>query len=273
MSTAEHRITPGVSSPRRALQLLLGFDADHPRTTVPELATRLNLPTSSVYRYVSLFRELGLLEEDEETSTLQLTPRILPVARAAMVVQDYVKIAQPRLEALCAEIGETVMLIRHSGTSAVCVASVVSSHALRLDFGVGHAFPFGSGATAKVILGTMSVDERRRHLDARCAADPGFASEREAVEQQIEEAGQRGWATSEAELESGVWACSALVSLAGLPPIAVTLAGPSFRLPARRRDHTVAAVREAARAIEAGWHQAALGSAHDDDQPASGSRA
>jgi len=250
--TEAPRLTPGVSSPRRALQLLLGFDAARPRTTVAELAERLGLPTSSVYRYVALFRELHLLEEDEETSTLQLTPRILAVATAALAVQDYVKISQPRLEALCAEVGETVMLIRQSGSVAVCVASVVSSHALRLDFGVGHTFSFGSGATARIMLAQLPPAERERHLNELCARDPDLAGTR-AVAEQVEEAAEHGWATSEAELESGVWACSARVSLQRVPPLAVTIAGPAFRLTSRQRRQAVARACESARAIEEGW--------------------
>lgn len=250
----EHqRVTPGVSSPRRALQMLLGFDAERPRATAAELAARLGLPTSSVYRYVSLFRELDLLEEDEKTSSLQLTPRILAVATAALAVQDYVKVAQPLLAKLCAEIGETTMLMRHSGSSAVCVSSAVSRHALRLDFGIGHTFEFPSGATARVMLAAMSEAECNRQLDALSARDEAFAQSRPEIEDQIRQAAERGWATSEAELEPGVWACSAGVRLEGVPPVAITVAGPVFRLSARRRKQTIAAVCAAAREIEQCW--------------------
>jgi DNA-binding IclR family transcriptional regulator len=256
MADGAQRVTPGVSSPRRALQILLGFDTERPRTTVAELAARFGLPTSSVYRYVSLFRELDLLEEDEETSALQLTPRILSVATAALAVQDYVKLAQPLLDDLCAEVGETVMLMRHSGSAAVCVASAVSAHALRLDFGIGHAFAFGPGATARIMLAQMSEVARAEHLEALFAGESGGDGARAVVEQQIRDAEERGWATSEAELEPGVWACSARVSLERVPPIAVTVAGPVFRLSTRQRKDAVAAICGTARAIEDGWRLA-----------------
>jgi DNA-binding IclR family transcriptional regulator len=247
------KVTPGVSSPRRALQLLLSFDAENPRATASEMAARLGVPMSSIYRYVSLFRELDLFEEDEESSSFQLTPRILPVARAALAVQDFVRVARPHLEVLSGEVEETVMLMRQSGSAAVCVSSLTAPHALRLDFGIGHTFPFGSGATTKVLLAAMSPEERTRHLDARSRVDPEFARHRAEVEPHLDETAACGWATSEEELEPGVWACAALVALAGQRPIAVTVAGPLFRLPARKRKQVIASTTAAARAIERSW--------------------
>jgi DNA-binding IclR family transcriptional regulator len=145
------------------------------------------------------------------------------------------------------------MLMRQSGSAAVCMASVVSSHALHLDFGVGHMFPFGSGATAKVILAAMSPEERSRHLDARSRADERFAERRKSLEAEIAEVAQQGWATSEEELEPGVWACAASIVTDGQRPSAVTVAGPTFRLPARTRRQVVDKVRATARAIENVW--------------------
>jgi DNA-binding IclR family transcriptional regulator len=233
--------------------MLLSFDVAHPRASTAELAARLGVPMSSIYRYVSLFRELDLLEEDEDGSALQLTPRILPVARAALNVQDYVRVARPHLEALSEDAGETVMLMRESGSSAVCVWSVVSPHALRLDFGVGHTFAFGSGATTKVMLAAMSPEMRGRHLDARSRVDSDFAHRRAKVEAEIAETAARGWATSEEEIEPGVWACAAGVSLDGHDPIAVTVAGPKFRISTRRRRQIVDGACASARAIENDW--------------------
>jgi len=253
VSSHESRLTPGVSSPRRALQMLLSFDDANPRATAAELAARLRLPMSSVYRYVSLFRELDLLEEDEESSALQLTPRILPVARAALDVQDYVRVARPHLQVLSEQAGETVMMMRQSGAGAVCVSSVVSSHALRLDFGIGHSFPFGSGATAKVMLATMGEVERTYHLDLQARDQAEFAARRAEVEGEVNDAAVRGWATSEEEIEPGVWACAAAVILDGCGPITVTVAGPKFRLSTRQRRHVIESTCATARAIEDSW--------------------
>ncbi|AEY85493.1 transcriptional regulator [Streptomyces hygroscopicus subsp. jinggangensis 5008] len=214
----------------------------------------MDLPMSSIYRYISLFRELDLLEEDEESSALQVTPRILPVARAAIAVQDFVRVAQPHLETLSADIGETVMLMRQSGSTAVCMASVVSSHALHLDFGVGHTFPFGSGATTKALLAAMPTEERTRHLDERSREDEEFAHRRSAFEAELDVVVQRGWATSEEELEPGVWACAASIVMHGQRPNAVTVAGPIFRLSARERRRAIDKVHSTARAIERGWY-------------------
>ena len=56
----------------------------------------------------------------------------------------------------------------------------------------------------------------------------------------------RGWATSEAEVDDGVWAAAAIVKdgtgLAG----ALSVAGPAYRLDEAKREAILARVREAA---------------------------
>ena len=70
---APSRRTTGVESARKALQLLLCFDASRTRASVAELAKAAGLPLSSAYRHVALLREVGLVEE-EGAGLYRVTP-------------------------------------------------------------------------------------------------------------------------------------------------------------------------------------------------------
>lgn len=219
----------GAESPRKVLQLLLCFTQNRPHATISELAAEIAAPLSSCYRYVALLREMGLLEEGER-STYHVTPRIMHVARAAQVSHDLSRIARPYMESVAATVNETVMLMQAYGLSAVCIDSIVSTRPMRLSFESGHTLPLGDGASAKVLLAFMSPEERRARLDERCALDKGFAARRATLEGELDTIRARGWATSHAEVEDGVWACAAVIRGSVHQPSVVTVAGPAFRI-------------------------------------------
>ena len=61
-SKPANRRTPGTSSARKLITTLLTFTAEHPTPTINELAERVEVPVSTMYRYISLLRETGLVE-------------------------------------------------------------------------------------------------------------------------------------------------------------------------------------------------------------------
>src|SRR6476620_6862413 len=54
--------TVGAESSRKLLHALLAFDEHHPSWTVPGLASHLGVPQSTMYRYIALLREVGLVD-------------------------------------------------------------------------------------------------------------------------------------------------------------------------------------------------------------------
>jgi DNA-binding IclR family transcriptional regulator len=244
-SSEDAKLTHGVASARRALQMLLSFTPEEPRHAPAELARRLGLPMGSIYRYVSLFRELGIIEDDP-SSQLQLTPRILPVARAAMAVQNAVAIAMPYLLSLGADVGETVMLTRQTGNVAVCMASIPSVRPLRLEHPVGHTIPFGAGATTKMLLAIIPEPERSVLI-------AGLPDHHKPGSLDLARIAEQGWAVSDQEIDEGIWACAAGLDLDGQAPMTVTVAAPRFRLDDTGRSRIIKRTAAAAASIKKEW--------------------
>jgi DNA-binding IclR family transcriptional regulator len=232
----------GCEGARRVLALMLAFSADRNTLTAREMAAATGIALPSVYRYITLLRETGLLAGDERGS-YRLSARLIGLARAAEAAESLIDVADPVMHELAAENQETVILVRLIGRSAVCVHRVESAQRLRIAFEPGQPMPLDKGASARLLLAGLTPEQRHSHLADR---DPQAAAE---LEERAAQAAVDGYAVSEEELEKGVWAVSAPV-LQGKRMIAViTVPSPLVRAPEHQQQTLLTQVRKTAQAI------------------------
>jgi len=238
----------GCEGARRVLALMLAFTADKNTLTARDLAAATGIALPSVYRYITLLRETGLLAGDER-GTYRLSARLIGLARAAEAAESIIDIAEPVMRQLAAETGETVILVRLIGRTAVCVHRVQSAQRLRISFEPGQPLPLERGASARMLLAGLPLEQRREYLAPLAERDPEAAARLEA---KIAQAFRDQYAISEEELEAGVFAVAAPV-LQGKRTIAViTVPSPLVRAPAPLRDTLLNQVRKAADIINSG---------------------
>jgi len=237
----------GCEGARRVLALMLAFSAEHHTLTARELSKATGIALPSVYRYITLLRETGLLAEGDRGS-FRLSARLIGLSRAAEAAESIIDVADPVMRALLAETEETCILVRLIGRSAICVHRVESEHRLRTTFEPGQPLPLERGASARILLAGLAPEVRRQYLEPFAARDPHGAA---ALEERVLLAVQRGWAISEAELDHGVCAISAAVRQGKRTVAALTIPAPLTRTPPDVRDKRLAQVRAAAREISA----------------------
>jgi DNA-binding IclR family transcriptional regulator len=235
----------GCEGARRVLALMLAFSAERNSLTARELAAATGIALPSVYRYITLLRETGLLAGDERGS-YRLSARLIGLARAAEAAESIIDIADPFMRELAAQTGETVILVRLIGRSAVCVHRVESAQRLRIAFEPGQPMPLERGASARLLLAGLTPEQRRSHLAALAERDPEGAA---LLERKAAQAAEQGYAVSEEELEKGVWAVSAPVLQGKRMTAVITVPSPLVRAPAPLQDKLLAQVRAAAQAI------------------------
>jgi DNA-binding IclR family transcriptional regulator len=97
-----------------------------------------------------------------------------------------------------------------------------------------------------MLLALIPAVEQQRYISS-------LSAELQPSPEEIAETARRGWATSLQELEPGVWACAAGLSLEGQPPMTITVAGPLFRLTQQRRDLIVEKAARTATEVKADW--------------------
>jgi DNA-binding IclR family transcriptional regulator len=241
----EASVAHGCEGARRVLALMLAFSADRNTLTARDLATETGIALPSVYRYITLLRETGLLVGDSRGS-YRLSARLIGLARAAEAAESIIEIADPVMCELAAETGETVILVRLIGRSAVCVHRVESGQRLRISFEPGQPLSLERGASARLLLSGLSPEVRRDYLAPLAERDPEAAA---SLEARAVLAGRQGYAISEEELEKGVRAISAPVLHGKRMIAALTVPSPLVRMSATTQDRLLIQVRAAARAI------------------------
>jgi DNA-binding IclR family transcriptional regulator len=233
----------GCEAARRVLALMLTFSADENTLTARQLADRTGIALPSVYRYITLLRETGLLAGDERGS-YRLSARLIGLARAAEAAESIIDVADPVMQDLAEQTGETVILVRLNGRSAVCVHRVQSAQRLRVSFEPGQPLPLERGASARLLLASLPLDVRREYLAPLAERDPEAAV---LLENKVVLAGQQGYATSEEEIDKGVWAASAQVVQGKRVVAALTVPSPLVRALAEQQRQLLDQVRAAAR--------------------------
>jgi DNA-binding IclR family transcriptional regulator len=227
------------------LAVLEAFSARHHTLTARDLAESTGIPLPSMYRYIALLRETGLLVGDDR-GAYHLSARLVSLARAAEAAESIIEVADPVMRDLVSECGETVILVRLIGRVPVCVHRVESAHHLRATFEPGQPLPLERGASGRLLLAGLSPQLRQEYLAPLAKTDPEAAAR---LERSVAEAAERGWAVSQQEIDRGVWAASAAVTDGRSTVAALTVPSPLVRAPAELQNKLLAQVRAAAREL------------------------
>jgi DNA-binding IclR family transcriptional regulator len=246
--TAQPQRTKGVDSARRALQILLQFNENTPELTVENLLEDHDISVPSAYRYISLLREMDLIEEREK-GRFVLSPQVLRLARAAEASFDYRDQAQPILNRMADATGETALYLRRVNDSAVCLAIAESDHPISISFQPGNLMPLHRGAAAKLLLSELSPPKLARYFQ-RVGPTLSKAA-RTKLETDLDAIRKTGYAESAGEVDQGVWASAAGIHVKGTLVGALTVVAPAYRLSEEHKETIADAVRSGAKDLEA----------------------
>lgn len=133
----------------RGLRVLLTI-ADRGEIRADELSAVLETPLSTVYRYLRTLADFGFV--DHYGAGYRLGPRLVIGSGANVTSEELIRLAIPVLHMLVEETGETAVISRRVGLSAVCLHEVQSRHPLRVTVEPGTAVSLREGALARVLL-------------------------------------------------------------------------------------------------------------------------
>ncbi|MBD3007600.1 IclR family transcriptional regulator [Streptomyces sp. 5-10] len=236
------------STADRALDILGMFSESKLSVSGQEVATALGAARSTAYRYVQSLVQSGFLEEDPGGG-FRLGLRVLELARLARRGYGLSEIALPVMRHLCAQVGETVLLTRRAGGTAVCVERCEAEHPVRISYERGAVLPANAGASALALLAWLPEQECRGLLEgqrlqrftARTMTDVDVLIER------LAEVRADGYVVSRGELDADILGIAAPVRGAdGTVVAALSIAALEHRVPDRRLGEVIDAVRGAA---------------------------
>ena len=232
----------GAEGARRVLAVLQAFSPGRHTLTARELSELTAIPLPSMYRYIALLRDTGLLT-GEDHGAYHLSSRLIALARAAEAAETLTGVADPVMRDLMRECGETVILVRLVARAPMCVHRVESEHHLRVTFEPGQPLPLLRGASGRILLAGLPARLRQEYLAPLAQSDPAAAAR---LEESVGRAAAGGWATSEEEIDRGVWAASAAVTDGRGTVAALTVPSPLVHAPVEHQERLLAQVRAAA---------------------------
>jgi DNA-binding IclR family transcriptional regulator len=212
----------------RALDILLAFRPGDDELTVADLLKRVDLSRPTLYRLLGTLEQNRFLVGSGEPQRFRLGPAVAQLAHVWGTSLNLGALAQPMMRAVWEATGETVALFVPEGLFRRCVAELPSAQALSFKRGIGYRERLVLGASGRVILAHMGLDEG----ELKAFAD-GLAVDLAAFPALLEAARQRGYAMSQDELIQGAVAVAAPF-FDGADRVAGSLCifGPTVRLPA-----------------------------------------
>jgi DNA-binding IclR family transcriptional regulator len=233
----------------RGLRILLTV-ADRGEVRAEELSTLLDTPTSTVYRYLRTLTAFGFV--DRHDGRYLLGPRLVIGSGTNITSEQLIRIADPVLQYLVEETGETAVITRRVGLSAVCLHQVQSSQPLRVSLEPGSMSPLHAGATGRVLL-AYALPEIVEEVIALGLDQVTPATPDESVlRATLAETRETGVAQSVGELVSGsVGIAAPIIREQGIVG-AVGIIGPEGRCGLAWRARVKRLLPEAARTITAG---------------------
>jgi IclR family acetate operon transcriptional repressor len=232
----------------RGLRLLLTV-ADRGEVRADELGTLLDMPISTVYRYLRTLADFGFV--DRHGGQFRLGPRLLIGSGANVSSERLIRHADAALRMLVDETGETAVVVRRIGLSSICLHQVESDEALRVTWEPGQMAPLYAGAPGRVLLAFAPAEVLAEVLaQDLLRLTPATPTESE-LRERLGSIVMSGLATSEGELVAGSVAMAAPVFREDGIVGAIALLGPEFRCDDEWRARAGRLLQEAAMAINA----------------------
>ena len=240
----------GVQVIGRAANILRSLEDEPEGLSLGDIASRVDLPRSTVQRIVTALADEQLLISASPKSRVKLGPALVRLANATNNEID--RMARPYMEALSRELGETIDLSVLQGKTAVFVDQVTGTHRLRTVSAIGERFPLHCTANGKALMATLPDDKLERRLSLELAKfTPSTKTDQVELKREIEFIRRGNIASDIEEYTEGICA----LSLTFLDPLgrafAISVPVPTARFSASR-EHIESSLLKCQEQITAG---------------------
>jgi DNA-binding IclR family transcriptional regulator len=242
---------PGTQTVRRAVALLKAFSDDRPEWGLSDLARAVGLNKTTTYRLLMALESEGMVTRGAQSEVYQLGPAAITLGGRALRANGLRAAAHAELVALAQATDETATLEVLAEGQVLILDEVFGSHVLGNTQSLGTRWPAHATSTGKVLLAHLPDAQREAIL---AGGLPGFTPQTRTTLQvlrtELDQARAAGYATAIEELEAGFVAVAGPVrNVTRAVVAAISVGGPSLRLPAARLPAIAAQVVAAAERI------------------------
>ncbi len=199
---------------QKAFRLLELFSEEVQDLSAAEITERLHYNKTTAFRLISNLEEEGYLDQDPETNKYRLGMKLFFLGNLVRPYRYLKEVAQPLLERLNEETGETVHLaVLHRG-EALYVDKIESKHTVRVVASqVGRKLPAHCSGVGKVLLAHLPAVQVKEMV-----AEKGLASftqntitTYDQLKRELDNVARQGFAYDNEEIEIGLKCAAAPV--------------------------------------------------------------
>lgn len=210
---------------QRGLTVLQMFNARERTLTMPEIAERLGVTVSAIYRIVYTLTEMGYLRKIAK-NTYELGPQVVSEGFAYLASRDIVEIAMPHLNALRDRTSLSCHLTSREQTESLYLYRAFAAQRLSVNIPIGTRLPCHCTAMGRMLLTGLTPEAlaalyQHVRLDDYPPPAPKTLPE---LQQLIAEDRQRGWVMHRSDYSTAI-AC-AIHNHLGEVVAAINLSGP-----------------------------------------------
>lgn len=245
----ERYTVPGLE---RGLRILGEFSRGEPELTAPELARRLGVPRTTVFRLLVTLENMGFVQRTADGRAYRLGLAVLRMGFEYLASLGMVELGRPLLEGLRDETGHTASLVVLDRRDVVYLLRAATHSPFATAVSVGTRLPAHATVLGHVLLGDMSLAALRALYPEPALVSHSAHTPRDckALFREVHAARERGWVLAEAYFEPHICTVAAPVrDESGHVVAAIGLTVPGASIPAERQEPLVQATRRAAQAL------------------------
>ncbi len=241
-----------VAAVDRLVRILDSFSAEQPGWSLAELSAHLQLPKSTLHRFLVSLETHDILRRNPDDKLWRPGYRLLGWGELAEKTIGLNHLARPLMREIAAATGEMVVLTVHSGQETVCTEVIDARHSVRLALEVGTRRPLHAGASSKILTAYLPEAEvqgaiRDRGLPKLCT---NTITDLEELQAELAKIRELGYAQSLEETDPGAWGIATpIFDRGGAMVGAIGIAGPIQRHSEDLARHYVNLCREACQRV------------------------
>ncbi|MDT0344283.1 IclR family transcriptional regulator [Streptomyces litchfieldiae] len=226
-----------VKSADRTIALLEYLSAAESPRSLRDVTDDLGIPRASAYALLMTLVRTGWVEPNETATGFRLGIRALRAGASYVEHDDVVRRAQPVMNDLSEQLGETIHLARLDGDEIVYLATNLSRHSLAVVSKPGRRLPCWATGLGKAILAHRPWREVDALLpDVLTPRTAHTITDRDRLREELTAVAERGSAVDEQESTIGLRCFAVPLRFGGTVSEALSCSIPVVRLdPDRER--------------------------------------
>lgn len=227
------RNSDGIQSVQRAFTILEVVANHPPGLGVTEIARRVNLPKSTVARFLSTLERVKAIERLTGGAGYTIGARLMALVSQVPFSRHLVTVAHPFLQELTQASGETSHLCLPDGNQTLYIDQVNSFHQIQIQDWIGSRFPLHVVSNGKIFLAYWSEAQLEQYLTRPLEKfAQNTITDPTALRQHLKEIQAQGYAWTYQEFDNEVAGLAAPIwNERGQVVASVSVGGPLYRFP------------------------------------------